>query len=535
MVAIIGIIDLETGISFLFLTNRVTIDWRACSLVPPVVSHQLFIVIFFVSSKMSFDQKEIFSLMYKLARLIVPDTRVEYDSMGAIHVPLDRLYGPQTMRSLLKFPIGGVNERMPRPIIIALAIVKKAVAETNKMSGLEERLCDAISKACDDIISGKLYDEDHFPLVIWQAGSGRHTNMNVNEVICNRAIEILGGQKGTKTPVDPDEHVNLSQSSNDSFSAAINIAVAMQLRDKLYPALTLIIELLNNKVNQWKDIIKIGRTHLMDAVPLTLGQEFSGYKQQQANCRERLDTALTRLYQLPLGGTTVGTGLNTKKGFAAECVKRVADLTSLPFVNSPNMFESISSCDALVEVHGELNTLAASTMKMANDIRFLGSGPRCGLAELKLPENEPGSSIMPGKVNPTQCEALTMICAQVMGNQVAVTLGGCNGHFQLNDFMPMIASNVLRSITLLGDGIKSFCKNCLSNIEPNTDKINTIMSQSLMLVTALSPHVGYERSAAIAKAAHQSGTTLREEAINAGISADDFDEWVRPDKMLGPN
>ncbi|XP_017152050.2 probable fumarate hydratase, mitochondrial [Drosophila miranda] len=484
---------------------------------------------------MSFDQKEIFSLMYKLARLIVPDTRVEYDSMGAIHVPLDRLYGPQTMRSLLKFPIGGVNERMPRPIIIALAIVKKAVAETNKMSGLEEQLCDAISKACDDIISGKLYDEEHFPLVIWQAGSGRHTNMNVNEVICNRAIEILGGQKGTKTPVDPDEHVNLSQSSNDSFSAAINIAVAMQLRDKLYPALTLIIEVLNNKVNQWKDIIKIGRTHLMDAVPLTLGQEFSGYKQQQANCRERLDTALTRLYQLPLGGTTVGTGLNTKKGFAAECVKRVAHLTNLPFVNSPNLFESISSCDALVEVHGELNTLAASTMKMANDIRFLGSGPRCGLSELKLPENEPGSSIMPGKVNPTQCEALTMICAQVMGNQVAVTLGGCNGHFQLNDFMPMIASNVLRSITLLGDGIKSFCKNCLSNMEPNIDRINTIMSQSLMLVTALSPHVGYERSAAIAKAAHQSGTTLREEAINAGISADDFDEWVRPDKMLGPN
>ncbi|XP_022222564.2 probable fumarate hydratase, mitochondrial [Drosophila obscura] len=484
---------------------------------------------------MSFDQKEIFSLMYKLARLIVPDTRVEYDSMGAIHVPLDRLYGPQTMRCLLKFPIGGVNERMPRPLIIALAIIKKAVAEANKMFGLEERLCEAISQACDDIISGKLYDEEHFPLVIWQSGSGTHTNMNVNEVICNRAIEILGGQLGTKKPVDPDDHVNRSQSSNDTFSTAINIAVVMQLRDKLYPALSLIIDILDKKSNQCKDIIKIGRTHLMDAVPLTLGQELSGYKQQLVNCRERLDTSLSRLYQLSLGGTTVGTGFNTKKGLAAECVKGVSKITSLPFVDAPNLFESISSCDAIVEVHGELNTLAASTMKIANDIRFLGSGPRCGLAELKLTENEPGSSIMPGKTNPTQCEALTMICAQVMGNQVAVTIGGCSGNFQLNCFMPMIASNVLRSITLLGDGIKSFSNNCLSSIEPNIVRINNIMSESLMLVTALSPHVGYERSAAIAKAAHQNNTTLREEAIIAGISKDDFDQWVRPDKMLGPN
>ncbi|XP_034134618.1 probable fumarate hydratase, mitochondrial [Drosophila guanche] len=484
---------------------------------------------------MSFDQKEIFSLMYKLARLIVPDTRLEHDSMGSMHVPLDRLYGPQTMRSLLKFPIGGVAERVPRALIIALAIVKKAVAETNKMFGLEERLSVAISQACDDIISGKLYDEEHFPLVIWQSGSGSHTIMNVNEVICNRAIGILGGQLGTRNPVDPDEHVNRSQSSNDGFSTAINIAVAMQLRDKLYPALMLMIELLDKKSSQFKDIIKIGRTHLMDAVPLTLGQEFSGYRQQLVNCRKRLDTGLSRLYQLPLGGTTVGSGLNTKKGFADECLKGVAKITNLPFVNAPNMFESISACDAIVEVHGELNSLAASTMKIANDIRFLGSGPRCGFSELKLPENEPGSSIMPGKINPTQCEALTMICAQVMGNQVAVTIGGCNGNFQLNAYMPMIASNVLRSITLLGDGIKSFSNNCLSSIEPNLVRINTIMSESLMLVTALSPHVGYERSAAIAKAAHKNGTTIREEALKAGISTDDFDKWVRPEKMLGPN
>ncbi|XP_043649924.1 probable fumarate hydratase, mitochondrial [Drosophila teissieri] len=483
---------------------------------------------------MSFDQKEIFSLMYKLARLIVPDTRVEYDSSGPVHIPLDRKFGPQTMRSLMKFPIGGVEERMPRALISALGIVKKSAAETNKIHCLEEHLCDAISKACDDVISGKLYDEEHFPLVIWQDGCGEHTNMNVNEVICNRAIEILGGQMGSKEPVDPNEHVNMAQSSHDTFSTAVRIAVAMQLQEKLYPSLRTFISLLGKKSQDWMDLIKIGRTHLMDAVPLSLGQEFSGYEQQLVNGRTRLDSALCRLYQLPMGGTMVGTRADTKTGYSEQCIKRIAELTFLPFVESPNFFESISACDSLVELHGELNTIAASVMKIANDIRFLGSGPRCGFGELNLPENEPGSSIMPGKVNPTQCEAMSMICAQVMGNHVAVTMGGSCGHFQLNTFMPMIAANVLRSITLLGDGMKSFCANCLDGIEPNRSKIKSILKESLMLVTALSPHIGYERAAAIARAAHVSGTTLEEEALHNGITREDFREWVQPSKMLGP-
>ncbi|XP_039500082.1 probable fumarate hydratase, mitochondrial [Drosophila santomea] len=483
---------------------------------------------------MSFDQKEIFSLMYKLARLIVPDTRVEYDSTGPVHIPLDRMFGPQTMRSLMKFPIGGVEERMPRPLISALGIVKKSAAEANKIHCMEEHLCDAISKACDDVISGKLYEEEHFPLVIWQDGCGGHTNMNVNEVICNRAIEILGGQMGSKEPVDPNDHVNMAQSSHDTFSTAVRIAVAMQLQEKLYPSLRIFIDLLARKSNDWMDLIKIGRTHLMDAVPLSLGQEFSGYQHQLVNGRLRLDSALCRLYQLPMGGTKVGTGAETKTGYSEQCIKRIAELTFLPFVESPNFFESISTCDSLVELHGELNTIAASVMKIANDIRFLGSGPRCGFGELHLPENEPGSSIMPGKVNPTQCEAMSMICAQVMGNHVAVTMGGSSGHFQLNTFMPMIASNVLRSVTLLGDGMKSFCANCLEGIEPNRSKIKSILKESLMLVTALSPHIGYERAAAIARAAHISGTTLEEEALHNGISREDFRQWVQPSKMLGP-
>jgi len=306
--------------------------------------------------------------------------------------------------------------------------VKKSAAETNKIHCLEEHLCDAISKACDDVISGKLYDEEHFPLVIWQDGSGEHTNMNVNEVICNRAIEILGGQMGSKEPVDPNEHVNMAQSSHDTFSTAVRIAVAMQLQETLYPSLRTFIDLLGKKSNDWMDLIKIGRTHLMDAVPLFLGQEFSGYQQQLVNGRTRLDCAMCRLYQLPMGGTSVGTKVDTKAEYSAQCIKRIAELTFLPFVESPNFFESISACDCLVELHGELNTIAASVMKIANDIRFLGSGPRCGFGELHLPENEPGSSIMPGKVNPTQCEAMSMICAQVMGNHVAVSMGGSSGH-----------------------------------------------------------------------------------------------------------
>ncbi|XP_030385724.1 probable fumarate hydratase, mitochondrial [Scaptodrosophila lebanonensis] len=483
---------------------------------------------------MSFDQKELLCLIYKLTRLVVPDTRVEHDTMGSVNVPLDRYFGAQTMRSLMNFPIGGMEERMPRAIITAMGVLKKAAAEVNKEFGLNESISSIISKAADDVISGKLYDEDHFPLVIWQTGSGTQTNMNVNEVISNRAIELLGGQLGTKDPVHPNDHVNMSQSSNDTFPSAINIAVAIELKETLYPSLKVVIAALEKKEKDWKDIIKIGRTHLMDAVPLTLGQEFSGYKQQILNSLKRLDSTLPRLYQLALGGTAVGTGLNTRAGFAKKCAERISKLTNLPFVSAPNFFEALGARDAMVEVHGILNTIAISTMKMANDIRFLGSGPRCGLGELSLPENEPGSSIMPGKVNPTQCEAMTMICAQVMGNQVAVTVGGSNGHFELNVFMPLIVSNVLRSITLLGDGLNTFCFNCLEGIQANTAKIKQIMNESLMLVTALGPHIGYDAAAVIAKSAHKNGTTLREEAIKAGIFEERFDEWVRPEDMLGP-
>ncbi|KAH8307001.1 hypothetical protein KR044_003136 [Drosophila immigrans] len=483
---------------------------------------------------MSFDQKEMFCLMYKLARLSQTDTRVEYDSMGPVNVTLDRLYGPQTMRSVNMFPIGGVEERMPRLIIIALGIIKKAAADVNRDNGLDADVYDAISRATDDVISGKLYDEQHFPLGIWQAGSGADSNANVNEVISNRAIELMVGQIGSKDPVHPRDHVNMGHGSNDSFSSAINIAVAMQLQEKLFPALRRVVTALAKKEEAWKNIIKIGRTHLMDAVPLTLGQEFSGYRQMIANDFIRLDSALTHLYQLPLGGTSVGTGLHSSKDFGPCCVKRIAAITKLPFVPAANAFEAIASRDCLVEVHGELNSIAVSTMKIANDIRFMGSGPRCGLGELSLPENEPGSSIMPGKVNPTQCEAMTMICAQVMGNQVAVTVGGFSGHFQLNTFMPLIASNVLRSITLLSDGLTTFCKNCIDGIQPNMEKIGKIMSESLMLVTALSPKIGYDQAATIAKTAHHNGTTLRQEAVRAGVSEEDFDSWVNPADMLGP-
>ncbi|XP_030570455.1 fumarate hydratase, mitochondrial-like [Drosophila novamexicana] len=484
---------------------------------------------------MSFDQKEMFSLMYKLARLTGPDTRVEYDTMGAVNVPLDRMFGPQTMRAAMNFPIGGMEELMPRPIIVAMGILKKAGAEVNRDFGLEVKICEAILKATDEVISGKLYDEHHFPLVIWQAGSGKSTNMNVNEVISNRAIEIMGGQVGSKDPVDPILHVNMSQSSNDCFSSAINIAVAMQLKERLYPSLRLIIQALEEKEDEWKAIVKTGRANLMDAGPLTLGQEFSGYKQMMANCNTRLYSSMKRLYQLSLGGATVGTGLMGNDDFGPQCAKRIADITGLPFVPAPNFFEALSSRDALVEVHGELNSIAVSTMKIANDIRFLGSGPRCGLGELILPENEPGSSIMPGKINPTQCEAITMICAQVMGNQVAVTIGGSNGHFELNAFMPLIASNVLRSIALLSDGLRAFTTNCLQGTKANTGKINKALNESLMLATALNPYIGYDRASEIANAAYTNGTTLKQEAFKKGISSTDFDSWVQVNNMLGPN
>ncbi|ALC45216.1 CG6140, partial [Drosophila busckii] len=461
--------------------------------------------------------------------------RIESDTLGPMEVPGDRYYGAQTIRCSINFPIGGMDERMPKAVIQAMGILKKAAAEVNQEFGLDSKVSSAISNASDDVISGKLYDEGHFPLPIWQTGSGTQTNMNCNEVISNRAIEMMGGEMGSKSPVHPNDHVNKSQSSNDTFPSAIHISVGIELVKSLKPALTGLRDALKAKSNEWKDIIKIGRTHTQDAVPLTLGQEFSGYTQQLTNSLERIDAVLPHVYQLALGGTAVGTGLNTRKGFAEKCAKRIAQLTSLPFVSAPNFFEALASRDAMVEVHGALNTIAVSLMKIANDIRFLGSGPRCGLGELQLPENEPGSSIMPGKVNPTQCEAITMICAQVMGNHVAVTVGGSNGHFELNVFKPLIVSNVLRSIKLLTDGCLCFTKNCVRGIIPNKEKIAKIMNESLMLVTALNSHIGYDKAAQIAKTAHKNGTTLKEEAVNAGISSKDFDDWVRPEKMLGPN
>ncbi|KAH8239180.1 hypothetical protein KR032_001557 [Drosophila birchii] len=462
------------------------------------------------------------------------EMRQESDSLGPMEVPMDRYYGAQTMRCVLNFCIGGEEERMPRQIIQAMGILKKAAAETNQELGLDPKLSSAISNAADDVISGRLYDEGHFPLPIWQSGSGTQSNMNTNEVIGNRAIEILGGRVGSKDPVHPNDHVNMSQSSNDTFPSAIHIAVASALTKELRPAVTALRETMQAKSCEWKEIIKIGRTNSQDSAPMTLGQEFSGYTQQLANGLARIEAVLPRIYMLALGGTAVGTGLNSRRGFAEKCIKRVSQLTSLPFEVAPNFFEALGSRDAMVEVHGALNVLAVSLMKMANDIRLMGSGPRCGLGELFLPENEPGSSIMPGKVNPTQCEALTMICAQVMGNHVAVSIGGAGGNFELNVFATLIVSNVLRSIKLLSDGCRSFNLNCVKGIKPNKDKLAKNVNESLMLATALCPHIGQDKAIQIAKAALQNGTTVKEEALKADISEKDFNEWVRVEKMLGP-
>ncbi|XP_015126245.1 fumarate hydratase, mitochondrial isoform X2 [Diachasma alloeum] len=459
--------------------------------------------------------------------------RIERDTFGELKVPADKYYGAQTLRSVMNFPIGDSFERMPYGVIVAMGILKKAAAEVNKEFGLDPKISEAISKAADDVISGKLYN-DHFPLVIWQTGSGTQSNMNTNEVISNRAIEILGGELGSKTPVHPNDHVNMSQSSNDTFPTAMHIAVALEINKILLPGLTKLHGALDEKAKAWKDIIKIGRTHTQDAVPLTLGQEFSGYATQVEYGIARVKDTLPRLYQLALGGTAVGTGLNTRKGFAEKTAARISQLTGLPFVTAPNKFEALAAHDAIVEVHGALNTVAVSLMKIANDIRFLGSGPRCGLGELSLPENEPGSSIMPGKVNPTQCEAITMVCAQVMGNHVAVTVGGSNGHFELNVFKPVMVANTLRSVRLIGDAAKSFTDNCVCGIQPNNENIKKIMNESLMLVTALNPHIGYDKAAKIAKQAHKEGLTLKESALKNGLTEEQFKEWVRPEQMLGP-
>ena len=460
------------------------------------------------------------------------EMRIESDTMGTIEVPADRYWGAQTQRSLENFKIG--DERMPRPVLRAMGIVKHASATVNQDLGkLDGGLADAIRQAGQQVIDGEL--DDHFPLVVWQTGSGTQSNMNANEVISNRAIEILGGERGSKTPVHPNDHVNMSQSSNDVFPGAMAIATAEQTYHHLIPSLEHLLAALEAKAAAWSEIVKIGRTHFMDAVPLTLGQEFSGYCQQVRYGIERARGALPRLYELALGGTAVGTGLNSHPEYAERVAAEIARMTGLPFVSAPNKFEALAAHDAQVELAGVLNTLAASLMKIGNDVRMLGSGPRAGLGELNLPANEPGSSIMPGKVNPTQSEALTMVCAQVMGNAVAVSVGGSNGHFELNVFKPVMAFNNLQSIRLLGDAAVSFTDNCIVGAEPNAQRIDELMRSSLMLVTALNPHIGYDNAAKIAKKAHEENGTLLEAGLALGIlSEEQFAEWVRPEEMTKP-
>ncbi|KAF9931473.1 fumarase fum1 [Linnemannia zychae] len=460
--------------------------------------------------------------------------REEADTFGILQVPADRYWGAQTQRSLQNFDIGGVTERMPEPLIKAFGILKRAAAHVNMTYGLDPKIGNAIISASNEVIEGKLLD--HFPLVIWQTGSGTQTNMNVNEVISNRAIELLGGELGSKKPVHPNDHVNMSQSSNDTFPTAMHVAAAMEINQRLIPAIALLRDALQSKSEEFMSIIKIGRTHLQDATPLTLGQEFSGYVQQLTYALARVQATLPRLYNLAQGGTAVGTGLNTREGFDVKVAEAIAEITKLPFQTAPNKFEALAAHDAIVESHGSLNVLAVSLMKIANDIRFLGSGPRCGLGELNLPENEPGSSIMPGKVNPTQCEAMTMVCAQVMGNNTTISVAGSNGHFELNVFKPVMIKNMIQSIRLLSDACISFTKNCVVGIEANEKRINTIMNESLMLVTALNPYIGYDNAAKCAKKAHKEGTTLKDAAMSLGyLNETQFKEWVRPEAMLGPS
>ncbi|MBS0244438.1 MAG: class II fumarate hydratase, partial [Proteobacteria bacterium] len=434
--------------------------------------------------------------------------------------------------SLGNFKIGW--EKQPKPVVRALGIVKRAAAETNMGLGrLDKKVGEAIVAAAQEVIEGKL--DEHFPLVVWQTGSGTQSNMNANEVISNRAIEMLGGEMGSKKPVHPNDHVNMSQSSNDTYPTAMHVACAEQIVSDLIPALRKLHEALTIKSHQWKGIIKIGRTHTQDATPLTLGQEFSGYATQVANGILRIEQTLPALMELAQGGTAVGTGLNAPVGFAEKVAERIAAITGLPFTSAPNKFEALAAHDAMVMSHGAINTVAASLFKIANDIRFLGSGPRSGLGELDLPENEPGSSIMPGKVNPTQCEALTMVCAQVFGNHSTITFAGASGHFELNVFNPVMAYNFLQSVRLLADAAVSFTDNCVVGIKAREDNIKAGLERSLMLVTALAPKYGYDKAAKIAKTAHKNGTTLREEALKEGITAADFDAIVKPEQMIGPS
>ncbi len=458
--------------------------------------------------------------------------RVETDTMGEVKVPADKYYGAQTARSLMNFKIGG--ERFPRELIRALGVLKRAAAEANKDLGMiPAEKADLIIAAANEVIEGKL--DEHFPLVVWQTGSGTQTNMNSNEVIANRAIEIAGGQLGSKTPVHPNDDVNKAQSSNDTFPTAMHIAAVEEINRRLIPMVTKLKEALAVKAEAFKDIIKIGRTHLMDAVPLTLGQEFSGYVQQLENGLARINGCLERLSELALGGTAVGTGLNTHKDFAVKSAEKISAITGLEFKTAPNKYEALAAHDAVVEASGVMKTLAASLHKIANDVRWLGSGPRCGLGEIVLPANEPGSSIMPGKVNPTQAEAMTMVCAQVFGNDAAIGFAGACGNFELNVYKPVMIFNLLQSIKLIADACESFTDNCVVGIEPNKEKINEHLTNSLMLVTALNPHIGYDNAAKVAKKAYNENTTLEEAAVALGLlTSEEFKAKVRPEEMVGP-
>jgi fumarate hydratase class II len=461
------------------------------------------------------------------------ENRIERDTMGEIAVPADRYWGAQTQRSLNYFQAGAGRDTMPRELIKAFGILKKAAAMANvELKLLDKERGDLIIQVADEVISGKL--DDHFPLVVWQTGSGTQTNMNVNEVISNRAIEISGGVMGSKKPIHPNDDVNKAQSSNDTFPTAMHIA-AVEALGAVIAAVTNLKKTLEEKAAAYADVIKIGRTHLMDAVPLSLGQEISGWAQMMENDLERINATLPHLYQLALGGTAVGTGLNTHPEFADKAAAKIAALTKQAFVSAPNKFEALAGHDALVFAHGALKTLACSLMKIANDVRWLASGPRAGLGEISIPENEPGSSIMPGKVNPTQSEALTMICAQVLGNDVAVNIGGASGNFELNVFKPLIIHNFIHSAKLLAKGVEGFTQHCVAGLQPNPERIDELLKKSLMLVTALNPHIGYDNAAKIAKKAHAEGTTLKEAALALGlVKEDDFDRWIKPEEMIKP-
>ena len=458
-------------------------------------------------------------------------SRRESDSMGPIEVPADKLWGAQTQRSLEHFRIS--TEKMPLSLIYALALTKRAAAKVNLDLGLlAAEKADAIMAAADEVLKDQHPDE--FPLAIWQTGSGTQSNMNMNEVLANRASELLGGERGMSRKVHPNDDVNKSQSSNDVFPTAMHVAAMIALREHLLPQFAVLQETLRQKSESFRDIVKIGRTHLQDATPLTLGQEFSGWVAMLEHNRRHLEHSLPHLSELALGGTAVGTGLNTHPEYAVRVAKELASLTGQPFITAPNKFEALATCDALVHTHGALKSLAASLMKIANDVRWLASGPRCGIGELSIPENEPGSSIMPGKVNPTQCEAMTMLCCQVMGNDVAVNMGGASGNFELNVYRPMIIHNVLQSVRLLADGMESFNEHCAVGIEPNRERIDQLLNESLMLVTALNTHIGYDKAAEIAKKAHKEGLTLKNAALALGyLSAEEFDRWVRPEEMVG--